>query len=309
MIVFHRQGLLFRLIRGRGLTAARLSRHLFRFLAIPIRQVARQIGLLDTAQGGLVVHFQAAALQGDVGADTLGLDRTSGRGVIEGGGEFKGAGLVDGDDGLHRALAEGLGTHDDGPFMILQGAGDDLGGGGGAGIHQHHQGRAGQHVIGTGLELQGRVRDPPLGIDDEALGEEGIADGDGTVEHPAGIVAQVQHQALEVPLVFGAQAGEGVEQVLGGTGLEIGDAHIAEARRQEAALDALHMNDIPNQFHLEGLIRARAQDSEFDGGTRLPPHEIDGVLQAHALHRTVVNAHDQIPRLESGPLGRGVIDR
>ena len=111
---------------------------------------------------------------------------------------------------MDRTLTEGLGTHDDGPFVILQGARDDLGGGGGAAIHQHHQGGAGQHVIGTGLEFQGRIRDPPLGIDNEALGEEGITHGNSAVEHPAGIVAQIQYQALKVTLVFGPQAGEGV---------------------------------------------------------------------------------------------------
>ena len=68
------------------------------------------------------------------------------------------------------------------------------------------------------------------------------------------------------------------------------------------------MNNIPDQFHSERLIRARAQDGELDGGTGLTPHEIDGVLKADALHGPIVDTYDQVSRLEPGPLGRGVID-
>jgi hypothetical protein len=55
---------------------------------------------------------------------------------------------------------------------------------------------------GPGLELELGVVEAPLGVDDQPLAEEGVAHPTALFSTPAGVVAQVEHQALEAALVL-----------------------------------------------------------------------------------------------------------
>src|SRR5690554_2565512 len=130
--------------RGRGLAAGAIR------AAVAVAQVAGQVGLLDP--GHLVLAGQAGAAHLDVRHDALGLDGAAVGGVVERGGQLQGAILVERQDGLYRALAEAVGTHDHGAPAVLQGAGDDLRGRGAAAVDQYHQRHALAGVGRIGVE-------------------------------------------------------------------------------------------------------------------------------------------------------------
>ena len=65
--------------------------------------------------------------------------------------------------------------------------------------------------------------------DDQALGEEGVGYLDGGLQHAAGVVAQVQDQALETALVVLAQLVQRLDHFLAGVDLELGDAQVGVA--------------------------------------------------------------------------------
>ena len=190
--------------------------------------------------------------------------------------------------------------------MILQGAGDDLGSRGRAAVDQYHQRLAVEGVTGCGRVLHVGIAHAPLGVDDQAVVEEGVGYAHRAVEHAAGVVAQVEHQALKAFLVL--QLADGLEQVGGGAGLEAGDAHIAEPGFQRAALDALGADDLAGDGHLDGFRLAFAHDGELDVGAGLAAHQLDGIVERQALHRLVVDADDQVAGLDAGAGGRGVVD-
>ena len=64
------------------------------------------------------------------------MDHLVARGVILGGGETQGGTIVEGQDVLHRPLAEGLLADDHGPLEVLKAAGHDFGGAGAAAIDE-----------------------------------------------------------------------------------------------------------------------------------------------------------------------------
>ena len=102
------------------------------------------------------------------------------------------------DDGLHRALAERARADDGRPLVVLQRAGDDLGGRGRAAVDQHDDLLAVGDVARTRVGALRLLQAAALGQHDGALVEEVVGDGDRLVEQAAGIVAQVDDVALEV---------------------------------------------------------------------------------------------------------------
>jgi len=182
-------------------------------------------------------------LDDDVRHDALGLDRAARRRVVARRGQLDGGALGQGQHGLDRALAEGLGAHHHRPFVVLQGAGDDFRGRGRAAVDQHHHrhglGGGGQAlqgvvlgapvvVLGGGVILVLGILDPAIGGHHQGLGrQEGGGDADGAVEQAARVVAQVEHQALQVAGLV--QFGQLLGHRLGGVFLELGDADVAVA--------------------------------------------------------------------------------
>ncbi|MNV91350.1 hypothetical protein D3C71_1858380 [compost metagenome] len=100
--------------------------------------MALQVGFLDIFI--VLLAGQLGARHFDVRHYALGLDRAAIGRVIERGGEFQGAVVVQRQYRLHRALAEAVGAHQHAALMILQGAGDDFRGRSAAAVDQHHQG-------------------------------------------------------------------------------------------------------------------------------------------------------------------------
>ena len=120
-----------------GFVACFFAGFVFFLFALATVQVLFEVGFTHAqrgewaAFGGLVNH--------DVGHDALSLDRLARRCVVTGGGDLQPGVRPQRAYGLHRALAEGLGTHDGGAFVVLQRTGHDFAGGRRAFIHQHDQ--------------------------------------------------------------------------------------------------------------------------------------------------------------------------
>jgi hypothetical protein len=167
-------------------------------------EVAHQIRLLQRRDVRLLGQRRLPRASSMSGSMPMRLDGAPGGRVVARRGQLERGAVVDGHDGLHGALAEGLLAHDNGAALVLQGAGDDLGRGGTAAVDQHRQRRAVEDVVRAGLELELGVLDAAHGVDDQALVQEGVADADRGVEHAAGVVAQVEHHALQAVLCFPA---------------------------------------------------------------------------------------------------------
>src|SRR3546814_16079991 len=88
-------------------------------LLVRIGQRAAQIGLAPARLRRLGLR-QGSLLHRDVRLDAERLDGAAGWCEIARGGQAHGAAEPEWNDGLHRALPEGLGTHPDGPAVVLQ---------------------------------------------------------------------------------------------------------------------------------------------------------------------------------------------
>ena len=111
--------------------------------------------------------------------------------------------------------------------MILDRTSDDLGGAGTAAIDQHNH-RDVRISSGMGEILLLLAFEPAFGIHDHAGTQKEIGDFDRLAEQPAGIIAQVQHHALEWAIFLAEFLQCGV-QVMAGLVLKLGNPDIGIA--------------------------------------------------------------------------------
>ena len=151
---------------------------------------------------GTRAHRRIGKLQpstDDVGLDSGRLDGTVVGRVIAGGGQFQCCPVVHGKDGLYGTLAESLGPEYQRPTMVLQRAGDDLGGRSRTPVDQHHHRGAVEHIAAGSAEGVISISGTPPGRNDNPFMQEKITHLDCAIEHPARIVAKIQHQPAERP--------------------------------------------------------------------------------------------------------------
>ena len=203
------------------------------------------------------VGFTHSELRGDitlggflddqVRGDALGLDGTPGRRVVARGRELDGGVVGERQDRLHRAFAEGLGTHDHGTLVVLQRAGHDFRRRCRAGVHEHHHGhradpggQLGDQVVATAAYIVLRARDvfalgvfgATVGGDHQRLGRQKRGrNADGTMQQAARIITQIEDQTLQRTLLV--EAVERLGHVVDRHLLELGQPHIGVARLDE----------------------------------------------------------------------------
>ncbi len=142
--------------------------------------------------------------------------------------------------------------------MILQGAGNDLGGRGGIAVHQHDDRivaavvavARGVHMFGGGAAF---VRNDHI-----AFGQEMIAHRDGFIQQAARIAAQVENEAFELVLIHRL---ERFFHLVAGGFVELFEEHVADARlQQEGVRHALAADFVADDVEHHGLIaRLRAR--------------------------------------------------
>src|SRR5262249_17114322 len=203
-------GLVRRLTGRRAGTGRRRGRPaLAVFVRLPVLEVMRQVALVNLR---VLVHFSSRnfkrrqgrfrGLHVNVGRDAYRLNRAPIGSEVARGGEAKGGMIVEREDGLNRAFAEGLGADHDRAALVLQGARHDLAGARSPALHQYDQ----RVVVNPRLlgreELLFLVLPTTQGVHDHAAVEEFIRNFHRLLEQAAGIVAQVQDQTLDVTFVF-----------------------------------------------------------------------------------------------------------
>ena len=194
--------------------------------------------------------------------------------------------------------------------MVLQRAGDNLRSGCGARVDEHDEGDAVQNVRALCAEGELRIVHPALGVDDGPLVQERVGHRHRRVQHPARIVSEIQHEALQV-FVAGIlpELADRFAQALAGAELELADAHVSVSGLQLAAAHAGHPDDVPRDGDSDRAVQAFAHDCEDDVGPGRSAHHLHRIRERHSLHRSVVEPDDQISCLDAGALRRGVVDR
>ena len=145
------------------------------------------------------------------------------------------------------------------------------------------------------------------GGDDLALVEEVVRDGNRLIQQPAWIVAQVQHNPVQAVTQLLAELGNGVAH--GGVGLlvELGQPDVADIAFQPR-LDHLDVDDLAVEREVDRVIHVLALDDQVDRAVGRSAHLIHRVVEREALDRRVVDAGDQVARLDAGAGCRRIID-
>jgi hypothetical protein len=144
-------------------------------------------------------------------------------------------------------LAEGARAHERGAAVVLQRAGEDLRGAGAVLVHEHHDGerRARARGVRAGLVLRGAVAPP--GRDDDPALQELVGHEDRLVEQPAGVVAEVQHEALEAPAGLAGERVEGAVDLDAGAVLKALEGDVAHALGEHPRLHAAHPHHLAHE--------------------------------------------------------------
>ena len=274
---------------------------------LTVGQAVAKVGLTHREAG--LDAFQLVGLQLDVRRDAFRLDAAPIRRVVTRGGELDGAIIGQGQDGLHRALAEGLAANDDGAVVVLQRARDDFRGRGRAAVDQHHDGHAGHQITLLGIEIAFLAFFAAADGNHLAAVEEGIRDFHRRVQYAARVVAEVDDNAAQSITQVRADRGDFFAEVVAGVVGKGTDADVANILIQNAGAHAGHLDDVAGDADDDRLRLAFARDGQFDVGTRLAAHLAHGFGQGHALDRGVVDFDDQVACLDAGTLCRGVVDR
>ena len=107
-------------------------------------------GAFAFVDGGGFILLHAQRGEQHLRHDAFGLDGVARRRVVLRGGEFDRAAVIERDDGLHAALAEGRLADDDCAALVLQGTGNDFRARRRAFVHQDDDGQSAQDVAVAG---------------------------------------------------------------------------------------------------------------------------------------------------------------
>src|SRR5208282_3797819 len=217
--------------------------------------------------------------------------------------------IVERQNRLHRAFAEGLGAENDGALLILQSAGDDFAGARAAAVDQHH------HRIVNEVRLLVRevflllIFLAPLRVNDQPAVEKIVRNLYRLVQQSARIVAQVEHYSLELAVLLRFEPVNRLLHPLARVLLEGGDADVSVAAVERLRLDRLNLDDVARERHREQLGHAVAMKRQPDLAALGPAHPLDRLGERHVLGEVVVDLDDLVAGLESGAIRRRVLDR
>src|SRR5208283_4613380 len=217
--------------------------------------------------------------------------------------------IVERQNGLDRAFAEGLGAENHGALLILQGARDDFARTGAAAVDQHYH-----RVVN---EIFFLVREifllliflAPLRVNDQPAVEEVVGDLDRLVEQATRVVAQIEHDALDLAVILRLELVNRLLDAVARVLLESGYADVAVTFGQDFRLNRLNLDDVARERHREQLGHAVAMEGQLDLAALGSAHPLDRVGQRHVLGEVVVTLDDLVAGLEACAICRRVFDR
>jgi hypothetical protein len=174
-----------------------------------------------------------------------------------------------------------------------------------------------QRVAAAAAQVVGRVRlegllrvgDLAVGRDDDVVGrQERRSDRDRALEQAARVVAQVEHQALQVRLLL-VDVLELLREVLDGAVLELAHAQPRIARLDDLRAHALGADLLAHDRDREAAALALAEHHQHDLGVGLAAHLLHGLVDRQALDQRVVDLRDQVAALHAGAERRRAFDR
>ena len=256
--------------------------HVRRLLAVvraAVREVRGEVRLAQVAAVDEQVHVLGVdrhRLNLDVGHDADALDRDVARREVLRDGELeRPAVVVVAIQDLDRALAERALADDQRAVVVLERAGDDLAGRGAAAVLQHDHRVVRLGAFGARQLALGLLRIVRRRGHDRAARQEDVGDAHRLLQQAARVVAQVEHDALQVLLV---QLGQRRLDVVAGVALEIRHAHVADAVGEHARLDRLDVDHGAREIEALGFgpaLGALAHDPDRDvaaGRAAQPAH-------------------------------------
>ena len=209
-------------------------------------------------------------------------------------------------------------------LIVLQRAGDDLGGRGRPAVdqHDHRQGlqlrtHRLQMVDSTVAKIVPALREQAhLRVLGHAFGEHDRRTGrqerrrhpDGGAQQPARIVAQVQHDTGDAGVVLVQESGQPGHQALGRMDLELRQADVRVTRVDQAHPDAAAVDQLAGHGEAPDLVLAIARHGELDRRAALPADLLNDLLQALSLNAAPADCDDDIARLDACPRGRPALE-
>jgi hypothetical protein len=193
-------------------------------------------------------------------------------------------------------------------LVVLERTRDDLGGRRAAAVDEDDHREVG---IRPGLVrevLLLLVLETAVRVDDEARVEEHVRHLHGLREEAAGVVPEVEDDALDAARLLVELLDRALEVVVGPL-LELRHAQVAVALLQHLRLDALDLDDLAGEARVEELLRVVAFDGELDLRVGLAAHSLHGLDEGHVLRELAVDLQDDVARLDAGAVGGGVFDR
>ena len=142
--------------------------------------------------------------------------------------------------------------------------------------------------------------------DDDALVQERVGDADGLIQQPAGVVAQVEDDALDGALALGV--GQGVEQLLRGAFAEAGEADPVVAGLEFAGLHADERDGVALDAQVHGLLGVAVQDGQHHFGALGAADMRDGFLKRHFQRGLAAHGEDDVAGLHAALVGGRIFD-
>src|SRR5262249_60991029 len=139
-------------------------------------------------------------------------------------------------------------------------------------------------VAGPGVEALRLLRIAAAGRDDFAALQERVGHGDRLIEQAAGIVAQIEHEALELlRRDLRAEVGQGLLEALRGLLVELGDADVADLAAFVVGAHGAHADDVADDRDLDRLVLPFSPDLDPGLGVYRPAHFVGRLVQGKAL--------------------------
>src|SRR5260370_8144696 len=146
--------------------------------------------------------------------------------------------------------------------------------------------------------------DPTLRIDDQAAVEKFVRHAPCLIPQPAGIVAQVEHEPLNPPVIRLLELGHRFLDIVAGAVLEGSDSDIGVAILEVLGFDGLNLDHLAGDGDGEQVRDAIAMDGEVNLAATRSAHQLDRVGQRHPLGEVVVDLDDLVAGLDTSLVGR-----